>query len=193
MRLSLSGGNSMLENTSNIFLPSELTEYLNQQYLMLSEKFGCTYLSYYVESKDKQYRLNYNSSASWQKIFIQEGLIDHCPLVAIGRRRSSVILPWDSVISENKKQKEVCGIRSEHNIDHGLSFSTSYNFGEVGFKEMCGLATDRSNPNFYIEIMQDPAFVYKLLGEVRDKALTYFFTTLQFDKALSKIPKNAIH
>ncbi len=99
---------------------------LSQRYL---KKVYSSYMLFSFENLQTKERLVFNTDPCWYQTFIDKKLIDDCPLYAAtsyANKQSSQgtsFYLWNQIIPEGVKQKRVVGLRKEHDIGNGLSFS----------------------------------------------------------------------
>lgn len=128
-----------------------------QIFLRLSQSYGFHYMFFTLEEVEKNKRVVFSTDPGWQKCFINDRLIDDCPLysaarIALGNKKShgGVILPWDSVPITNNKQSMIMGMRAEHGIQTGLSIAIK----NKHFRAILGLGADYHNRDF-IRLISD--------------------------------------
>jgi hypothetical protein len=87
------------------------------------------YLYFSIENTKTKQRLAFNTNPTWYQNYIDLKLIDHCPLYAAtshickSSRQGTSFFLWNQIIPEDRSQRNVVGLRGEHNIANGLSFS----------------------------------------------------------------------
>ncbi len=123
-----------------------LTE-LSQKYL---PPLRANYMYFAFENRDTKKRIIFNTHPKWYQSYVGASLIDHCPLYAAVHHlcdkseRGSAHFLWKHAIAQNKKQREVVGLRAEHGIANGLTFSRL----TKNFQITLGLATDPKDHEF---------------------------------------------
>ncbi len=112
-------------NLKNTQFDKNLSQ-LSQKYL---KSVYSSYMLFSFENLQTKERLVFNTDPRWYQTFIDKKLIDDCPLYAAttyGNKHSSQgtsFYLWNHIIPEGAKQKRVVGLRKEHDIGNGLSFS----------------------------------------------------------------------
>ncbi|MYM61498.1 hypothetical protein GTG28_20020 [Vibrio sp. OCN044] len=111
----------------DLSLIPEVDNFFSSVHKYTVEEFGATYTAFYHESQKTKNKLFWISESSWGKVYVERDYIKDCHLFNFGRsimkKKSYICFPWNHIKEETKKQKEISGIRREHNIDHGLSFA----------------------------------------------------------------------
>ncbi len=100
----------------------------------ISEDTGAVYMGYVSENLDLRVRHGFATNPDWQKRFISDNLIENCHIRKevtnefIYLKKNSLILPWETIRPETKKQKNVLWERTDHEIGtNGISFCEKYN------------------------------------------------------------------
>lgn len=123
----------------------------------LQKKYGCTYLFYLLKNIKTKKTIMFTSSIEWQKMFIENKLMDHCPISQFGVKmvakstRADFISIWNQIPITTKEQANVCGVRSEFNIANGVSFTCQ----NSSFMEAISLAGEKKHYDFYKQILFD--------------------------------------
>lgn len=127
-------------------------------FLRLRECYGFHYMFFSLEENQTAKRTVFSTDPAWQDIYINNNLIDDCPLYSAAvlgldnkKPTCGIILPWDSVSRINKKQNEIMGIRSDHGISSGLSIGLKHNNNRA----LLGLGTDYHNRDFLRLVTED--------------------------------------
>lgn len=155
----------------NVYMHADAEEHFFRTFGMLEKIYGCTYLAFMLEDLENKRRVNFISNKSWHNIFINEHYIDFCPLVEIGRNVDSIILNWNSVANNTKSAREVVGVRGEHNIANGISFSGIIDYCGVKVKEMIGLGADIKHHDFAKLIINNIHHVQAMLESLRARTI----------------------
>ncbi|MBM7073005.1 autoinducer binding domain-containing protein [Shewanella sp. 202IG2-18] len=144
-----------------------LSDTFEQIFDELKQEYDCTYLFYCYE--DNNGKIVRSSNPDWYKLYFEEGLIEHCPLVRMGLTKmhqhdiNGSIMVWDNVQSYTDQEENVVGIRGEFNLHHGISFGREAPY----FKEFLGLATDDTNHYFPTLIMMNKSTLDSYLCRLR--------------------------
>lgn len=130
---------------------------LKDIFLSLQSKIGTNYSCLYVDDEHNNLRLALSSNSQWQKVFVQEDLIQHCPLIAIRQklvesgRNGNFLLRWDQVKPVTRSQHLVYSLREDFNIGQGFSIGTT----KLGFKIMTAICPEVSDMEFYPRLFNE--------------------------------------
>jgi len=133
----------------------------------------CTYVSYAFELNSSQ-RIHYYSNKDWQTTFVNEGLINNCPLVLFGRQNTHAkILCWKNLASGiGKAQRRVMQARVSHNIGNGVGLQQWV----YGMREIVTFASDPQHEDYPQLIFQNLALYKKYIFQLRTIALASMMT-----------------
>lgn len=140
----------------------------------LSQTIGCTYLIYMHEDLLSNEKRVYSSSWDWQDLLIGEKLINNCPIFLAAfnaleyRQHGMIFLPWHNAPPANRDQRNVCGIREEHNIANGFGFGGKGN----GVRETLAFGGNKSDKSFHMNFIADPSIFNSTLKDMRKAILT---------------------
>lgn len=136
---------------------NELEEKFYKIYRDLQKHYGCTYLSFSYEFTEINEKYFFCTNPDWDRVYIENKLIENCPLVNEGRKllthnhNRDVIVPWTFMAPKNKKEKSVDDSRKDFQIFHGLSLSIEDN----DIRKYLGIATEEKNKNFIRYLLND--------------------------------------
>lgn len=109
----------------------------------LSKQIGCYYMAYVHEDLYLKRRASFATNPDWLKRYIGDQLINDCHLWLevtksfILTDKKHLILPWDSISPQNRKQKSILYERMDHEIGaNGVSFCSENN-GIVKYLAIC--------------------------------------------------------
>jgi hypothetical protein len=162
---------------------NELVSDAGSLYLRLEKEIGCTYLIYMYENLNTNEKYVYSSNWGWQNHLIQNKLINNCPIFLAAfdyldkRDVGEIYLPWCHALPSNRREREVCGIRSEFNIGNGFGYGGKGH----GIRESLAFGGDMKDKSFYKHFLADPGLFQKTLHDIRHAILTRNY----LDKILS--------
>ena len=94
-----------------------------------------TYISYTLTGVGK--RIHFHSDQAWAKIFLDEGLVNNCPLDQICHTVPFSIIRWNFLSGLTRKQQQVMFARTDLNIRNGITITQRIN----NINEMVAFAT----------------------------------------------------
>lgn len=136
---------------------------------MLKKKIGCTYLIYMYENLVTNQKFVYSSNWDWQNLLIGNKLINHCPIFLTAfnylekRSKGHIFVPWHLSPPSTRKERNVCGIRSEFNIAHGFGYGAKGN----STRETLAFGGDTKDVTFYKNFITNPNIFYDTLYKMR--------------------------
>lgn len=122
---------------------------------------GWCHLSYSLELPNKR-KFYFYTNPEWEKKYIDEKLIDHCPLVR-ACRKSRFIIPWSSVLASNEVEKKVLNTRRTLAAYDGIAMSDYF----CGAKEMCGLGVSKKYETLVYHNIQNQEFILAIREKIR--------------------------
>ena len=135
----------------------------------LNKSIGCTYLIYMHEDLQTNEKRVYTSSWEWQDLLIGEKLINNCPIFLTAfnflepRTSGTIFVPWNNALPSNSKERNVCGIREEHNIANGFGFGGKGN----QVRETLAFGGNKTDKSFHMNFIADPSIFNKMLVSMR--------------------------
>lgn len=138
-------------------------------YHNLEKTIGCTYLIYMYENLFTNEKFVYSSNWDWQDLLIGEKLINNCPIFLTAfnylekRKNGHMFIPWYLSPPTTKKERNVCGIRSEFNIANGFGYGSKGN----GIRETIAFGGDAKDTIFYKNLIYSPNIFYETLYNMR--------------------------
>ena len=138
-------------------------------YRFLAKSIGCTYLIYMYENLLTNEKFVYSSNWLWQDVLIGEKLINDRPIFLTAfnylenRNSGHIFIPWYLSPPSTKKEKNVCGIRSEFNIANGFGYGAKGN----GIRESLAFGGDAKDSSFYKNFISYPNIFYETLRNLR--------------------------
>ncbi len=144
-------------------------------YRTLSQQIGCTYLIYMYEDLNSNIKYVYSSNWDWQDILIGDRLINDCPVFLHAFQYldsincGQIFLPWCYAHPKNIQQRNVVGIREEHNIAHGFGYGAKGN----GCRETLAFGGEKSDTSFYKHFLDvnGQNMFWNTLSSLRDAIL----------------------
>ena len=138
-------------------------------YQHLEKTIGCTYLIYMHENLLTNEKFVYSSNWEWQNLLIGEKLINHCPVFLTAfnylekRVKGHIFVPWYLSPPTTKKERNVCGVRSEFNIANGFGYGAKGN----GIRETLAFGGDSKDSSFYKNFIAYPNIFHDTLCKMR--------------------------
>lgn len=168
--------NFIIQSESNVFRYSNDTcQSASQLYSDLSHSIGCTYLIYMYENLKNNEKYVYSSNWDWQNLLIGEALINNCPVFLRAFRYletrpvGKIFLPWCNAPPSNQLERNVCGIREEHNIANGFGYAVK----GYGVRETLAFGGDVKDQSFFKNFIYDQGILFnKTLQTMRNAILT---------------------
>lgn len=146
------------------FVTLDMFSEVNDTYQCLLKMCNCTYLTYMVEWPER--KIYFSSNVDWRNIFINNGLINICPIYANAfegiKTRKLVISAWDNVRHDAGEQRDVMDLRSHFNIGHGLGLAIN----RADVRESLVFASTIRNENFHRE-MAGSSMVHYAISQFR--------------------------
>lgn len=143
-------------------------------YERFNASIGCTYLIYMHEDLITNEKRVYTSNWDWQDLLIGEKLINNCPVFLSAfnylehRNSGAIFLPWNNAPPKNQEEREVCGVREEHNIANGFGFGGKGN----GVRETLAFGGNKGDKSFHMNFIAEPELFNNALHEMRRIILT---------------------
>ncbi len=159
-------------SNSKIIIPKEFYEFddLNKRKILKIfdnlKSIGCTYMSYALEGANNK-RYHFYTNAEWQNSYIKTGLVNQCPLIRYARQRRPLIIRWNDIQPSNKIEKNVIGIRGEHNLGNGIGMTHWF----FNMNEHIAFASELTNKDFPIDLIIDIETVKRIIFAIRKIAL----------------------
>jgi hypothetical protein len=154
------------------------------EFRRISEDTGAYYMAYVSEDLNLNIRCGFTSNPDWQKRFIGDNLIEDCHLWKevtkefIHLKKKSVILPWDTVRPETKKQKSILWERTDHEIGiNGISFCATYN----NIREYIAFAPGLNHQKFLLHLAKNMKSVRQAILIFRQISKKMSFTALNIN------------
>jgi len=165
----------IIKEDSKLFrFSNSITPEASAVYEKLSQSIGCTYLIYMHEDLIKNEKRVYTSNWAWQDLLIGEKLINNCPVFLSAfnslehRNSGAIFLPWNHAAPQNIAQRDVCGIREEHNIANGFGFGGKGN----GVRETLAFGGNKNDKSFHMNFIAEPKLFDETLQNMRRIILT---------------------
>lgn len=141
-------------------LPESLDLKLFQYLKDLQQYYGVTYTLFGIEflngKRQVVKKAFCGTDPDWKQTYIDYGMRDHCPILTqappVPTNGQSMLIPWDTLLPRDSKEKEVVDARKDHEIFYGASLVRECNFVRTSI----GFATDESNKTFMRHLTNDP-------------------------------------
>ncbi len=135
----------------------------------LEKSIGCTYLIYMYENLMTNEKFVYSSNWEWQDLLIGDKLINYCPIFLTAfnylekKAKGHIFIPWNQTPPSNKRERNVCGLRSEFNIAHGFGYGAK----GYGARESLAFGGDAKDSTFYKNFIANPGIFHDTLCRMR--------------------------
>jgi hypothetical protein len=133
---------------------------------------GCSYFSYSLE-KEGIFRLHFFSDKIWANVFVEEKLIDSCPLTFFCRNSMRGSLFWSDLPTLSKEKHIVMAARKDYHLNDGLTILSK--LGNV--REMVAFATNNEDLYFKKNVINNFNLIKEATNLFRATALeSHVFT-----------------
>ena len=164
----------IIETQSRVFrYTNDTCQDIASIYNYLHDNIECTYLIYMYENLALNEKYVYSSNWNWQNLLIGEKLINYCPIFKIAfnclekRNQRTVFVPWCDAPPGNPRERDVCGIRSEHNIANGFGYGAK----GFGIRESLAFGGGANDKYFYQHFTRNKILFNRVLNSARNAIL----------------------
>ena len=123
----------------------------------LKRTYNCTYMTYMSEMEGRT--VFFSTNDSWSSFFIEEGLINICPIYnnafsALDRRGGCVFSAWEHVVHKPGVETDLKYLRASYGLGNGFGMAMKQ---DGGSEALC-FGSTLGNSNFHYE-MSDITYV----------------------------------